>query len=149
MKVFRTLVIVMLVLLVAVQFVPVDREVPRLDVASDFLAITVPPGEIGTLIKASCYDCHSYNTEYPWYARVAPLSWWIQGHVNNGREGLNFAEWGNYDADKRQHKLEECAEEIEEGHMPLSSYLYLHADARLDSTQQTMLVGWFEEMATR
>ena len=74
-----------------------------------------------TLLESACYDCHSYKTKYQWYSNIAPVSWWLGHNVEEGREHLNFSTWGNYPTEKAEHKLEECAEEVDEGEMPLNS----------------------------
>ena len=142
----RLVLLVILLILLVIQFIPVDRSVPEYDASQDFFAQVSATDEIRTLIKDACYNCHSYETEYPWYAYVAPLAGWIQGHIDHGREECNFSIWGTYDADRADHKLEECAELVESGSMPLSSYtrMGMHPEARLTDAQRQMLVAWFE-----
>lgn len=134
----------LLALFIIIQFFQIDKTNPPVETENDFLYLTAPPTELGLLIKSACYDCHSHETEYPWYTSVAPVSWWIKGHIEEGREHLNFSEWATYDAEKRAHKLEEAVEEVDEGHMPLDSYTWIHADARLSETQRNQLASWFE-----
>ena len=84
---------------------PVDRSVPQeIDKQNDLIAMTDPSQEIVSLLHTACYDCHSYETKYPWYAYTAPTKWFMQKHVNEGREHLNFSIWGNYSQDKKSHK---------------------------------------------
>jgi len=135
----------LLAVLVVLQFFRIDTTNPPIRTDEDFLYLSAPGQELGILIKDACYDCHSYETEYPWYANVAPLSWWIADHIEEGREHLNFSTWAQDDAEKRAYKLEEAAEEVHEGHMPLDSYTWLHADARLSDEQRDRLAAWFEE----
>ncbi|RLD20970.1 MAG: cytochrome C [Bacteroidetes bacterium] len=130
--------------LVAIQFVPVDRSVPEVDPNSDFLVAFEAPGSIKTLMQTACYDCHSYQSKYPWYAYVAPVSIWVQDHIDDGRKHLNFSKWASYDAERRDHKLEELVEEVGEGHMPLDSYLRAHPEARITDAQRKELTDWFE-----
>lgn len=102
-----------------------------------------PAGDVEILLKGICYDCHSYQSKYPWYSNFAPLSWWIDDHIEEGREHLNFSIWGNYSAEKKEHKAEECVEEVGEGEMPLTSYQIAHADARLTDEERKLLTDWF------
>src|SRR4028118_2135334 len=95
----------------------------------------IPPAAEGILRKA-CYDCHSNNTRYPWYANVQPLGWWLQHHVDEGKESLNFSEWKTYSREDMPHILEELREEVEEGHMPLPSYLKMHDEANITATEK-------------
>jgi hypothetical protein len=134
--------------LLLMQFVRIDRSVPEVDPAADFLTMTNAPAEMASLIRAACYDCHSYETQYPWYANIAPASLLMANHIAEGREHLNFSDWASYPAGKQAHKLEECAEEVAEGHMPEQSYTWMHAEARLDEVQQQAMAQWFNGMKT-
>jgi hypothetical protein len=138
----RILLLVVIVL-VAIQFVPIDRSTPEVEKDHDFIVSTSAPVEVANILTTSCYDCHSYNTNYPWYANIAPVSWWLKNHINEGREHLNFSEWSTYSAKKADHKLEECMEEVEEGEMPLSSYTITHQDAKLTKEQKDVLLQFF------
>ena len=112
----------------------------------DFLYLHKPPAEIGNIIRAACYDCHSHETTYPWYTSIAPVSWWIKNHINEGREELNFSTWSDYEPGRAAHKMEEAAEEVEESHMPLPSYLWIHGEARLSEGERKSLATWFREI---
>lgn len=103
--------------------------------------ISVPP-DVQMLLSRSCNDCHSNKTIYPWYSQVAPMSWFLSDHINEGRHELNFSEWGTYSDKKKAHKLEELCEQVEGGHMPLGSYLWLHRDAALSDDQRRLLCEW-------
>jgi hypothetical protein len=144
-KWLRIVLLGLLGVFVLVQFIPVDRSTPEMMPGQDFLTVVNAPAEMATLIKDACYDCHSYQTEYPWYSKVAPVSFWIQQHINEGREHLNFAIWSTYPAERAAHKLEECWEEVEEGHMPLPSFTWLHPEGRLSEGQQSALAQWFQQ----
>jgi hypothetical protein len=133
-------------LLLLLQLVPSNREAPPVDPAADFFAVNRVDPPLAATIRSACYDCHSHTTAYPWYARIAPVSFWIQHHVEEGREHLNFATWADYDLKKQAHKLEECWEEVEEGEMPLRSYTWLHAPARLSDAQRAELVRFFQQL---
>ena len=96
------------------QFYRPEKNVSEYDVIAQFEAETQPPQEVVTILKQKCYDCHSNQTEYPWYAEVAPISIWIDGHVEEGKEHFNVSEWATYSLKKKDHKLEELIEEVEE-----------------------------------
>lgn len=134
-----------LLILIAVQFIPVDRTTDKAELSMDFLTQmgTAPAAEI---LKEACYDCHSNETEYPFYASVAPVSWYIQKHINHGREHLNFSIWTSYSAADREHILEEMLEEIEENKMPLKSYRLLHGEARLSDGEKEELTNWLASL---
>lgn len=135
----------LLLILIAIQFIPVDRTTDKAKPSMDFLTQmgTAPAAEI---LKAACYDCHSNNTSYPFYASIAPVSWYIQKHINHGREHLNFSIWTSYSADDREHILEEMVEEIEENKMPLKSYRLLHGEARLSEGEKEQLTNWLASL---
>jgi hypothetical protein len=134
----------LLVFIIIAQFFRIDKTNPESDPANDFITINNPPPELATLMKNACYDCHSNHTRYPWYTNIAPVSWWIKGHINYAREQVNFSEWTAYDAKKANHKLEECVEWVGEGKMPLKSYAWLHKEAKMTDTQRKELADWFE-----
>ncbi|MBL4707344.1 MAG: heme-binding domain-containing protein [Flavobacteriales bacterium] len=111
---------------------------------NDFIAIEQPEEKVELMLKTICYDCHSNQIDYPWYTDIAVVSWWTQDHINEGREHLNFSEWGNYSGEKKEHKAEEAWEEIEEGEMPLESYTLIHRDADLSDEERELLVEYFK-----
>ena len=137
----------LLAIFVVLQFFRIDKTNPPVDSKNDFLTISQAPNDIAQMMKAACYDCHSHETKYPWYTNISPVSWWIKGHVDHGKEHLNFSEWGSYSADKAHHKLEECYEEVEGKKMPLTPYIFLHSEAWLTDEQRSQLVEFFKEKA--
>jgi hypothetical protein len=136
------------VLLIVFQFFRIDKTNKNSAPEKDILQITNPDIEISNILKNSCYDCHSNQVTYPWYTNVAPISWWIKHHINEGSHHLNFSEWGDYSSRKADHKLKECAEMVEEGEMPMTSYTIIHRNATLSKEQQTLLVTWFNSLRT-
>jgi hypothetical protein len=135
----RILVIVAIVVAVAfvvIQFVPVERTNP---------AVTRPlvaPEPVGSILKRSCYDCHSNETKWPWYAHVAPVSWLVADDVVKGRKKLNLSTWGDYSNAKRSSKADSMAEEVEDGQMPLPKYVRIHADAKLSAEDVKAIREW-------
>lgn len=125
-----------IILLAVLQLVPVDLSNPPVE--QDVGA----PAPVAEVLRRACYDCHSNQTRWPWYSRVAPVSWWIKHHVDEGREHLNFSEWNRLSTEDRSEALEETWEEVEEGKMPLSSYLPMHPDARLTPQDLQLLKDW-------
>lgn len=141
----KKILLVVLVILVIIQFIPINVENPEHAPEDDLFALVETPIEIQNMMKSACYDCHSYETKEPWYFNIAPVSWWLVDHVNEGREHLNFSTWGKYEQGKQAHKMEESAEEVEEVHMPLDSYTWMHPEADLTEDQRAQLISWFEE----
>jgi hypothetical protein len=135
-------------LLIAIQLIRVDTTNPALTPEKDFIDVTNAPNEVAVLLKSSCYDCHSNETKYPWYFNVAPISWWLKNHINEGREELNFSLWNDYNTKRKDKKLKECIEQINEGEMPMSSYTLTHKDAKLRAAQQKALNDFFASLRT-
>jgi len=129
-------------LLLVIQFFRPDTSVPTVDPALDIRKTLQPPADVTSILETACYDCHSYETRYPWYNQIAPVSWWLANHVREGREHLNFNTFASLPAEDRAHALEEIVETIEKGEMPLNSYTWTHADARLSAGQRATLVAW-------
>ena len=104
------------------------------------------PGNVLAVFKTACYDCHSNNTRYPWYVNIQPVGWVLAHHVKEGKEELNFSEFGTYSKKKQYNKLRSIGESIKEGTMPLNSYRVMHAGARLTETEKNALLKWVEDM---
>ena len=135
MKLYTKILLGVSATLLAAQLFQIDKNNPTYDSNKEMLAQVSAPAEVKAILKQACYDCHSFETEYPWYTNVAPLSWWIEEHIEDGRKHFNFSEWGNYDLKKKKHKLEELIEMVEEGEMPLNSYTWAHSEANLSAQQ--------------
>lgn len=133
-----------IIVLVLIQFIGIDKSAPDLEGSLDFMEIESPPKEIKDLIKGSCYDCHSYETEYPAYSNFAPISWSIGSHISNGREHLNFSTWGNYQNEVQKDLLLKCYKQIGARQMPLASYLLLHNKAKVQNNQLEEFYTWFK-----
>jgi len=132
----------LVVLFVIIQFFTIDKTNPPVEAEIDMITVEQVPTQIVGILKTSCYDCHTNETVYPWYTNIAPVSWWIKKHIDDGRDELNFSEWGNYSLRRKDHKLDEIVEMVDETEMPLKSYLLAHGDASLSSEQKAMLVEW-------
>lgn len=125
-----------LAVLLAIQFIPVERTNPP---AGDGPAVSA---DIDAVLRRSCYDCHSFATRWPWYSRIAPVSWLVAGHVREGREHLNFSRWPGLDFDLEDQLLRGIAREVKTDRMPPASYLLLHPDARLSQDDKRLLLEW-------
>jgi Haem-binding domain len=131
------------VALIAIQFVPVNRTNPP--VQGDFRG----SAEVVSVLRRACYDCHSNETVWPWYSRVAPLSWVIAHDVNEGRAALNFSTWSQLSPEKQAEAIKESWEEIAEGKMPTWYYVALHPEARLSASDKSVLRTWSGSPADR
>ena len=145
-KLIRTGLILAGIILILIQFFPIDKTNPPIDTTQDFIQTTNPPTEVANLLKTACYDCHSHTTKYPWYTNIQPLAWWIKGHVDNGTKHLNYSTWTTYSAKKKAHKIEEMMEVVEGKEMPMLSYMVAHNEAWIDAEQRKVLVEWFKTL---
>lgn len=116
--------------------------------SSDISKVYHVPGNVQSILRTSCYDCHSNSTDYPVYAYIQPISFFLENHIKEGKKELNFSEWGLYSQRKRTNKLEAVKNQIKQGKMPLSSYLYLHHDAKLSDEKIKEVVDWIESIDT-
>lgn len=142
----RNILLALLALLIIMQFFPIDKTNPPVESGKDFLQQTNAPLMAQRLFKDACYDCHSNEVKYPWYTNIAPLSFWIAGHIRNGKRQVNFSTWADYPSSKQKHKIEECIEVLEEKRMPLTSYTLLHPEAKMSAKEQTELINWLKNL---
>ncbi len=110
--------------------------------SSNFTEVYKVPKNIETTLRTSCYDCHSNNTDYPWYSYIQPVRLFMDGHINEGKKELNFNEFGNYSNRKQRSKLEAIRKQIQSDEMPLSSYTVIHKNAILTSARKEEIVNW-------
>ena len=132
------LLIVLLGLFLLIQLIPVDRENSSSNPKSEIRA----PQEVMTILKNSCYDCHSNQTNWPIYSYIAPVSWLVSRDVKKGRSHLNFSEWNSLSPEKKNKSREEIVEEISADEMPLSIYLIMHSEAKLSDKEKMIIKKW-------
>ncbi len=128
--------------IVIIQFIRPERNISAAPTPNDIFAHYKAPDSLKQLIQTACYDCHSNNTEYPWYANVQPVAWWLNDHINEAKRELNFSEFASYPSKKAEHKLEEVGDEVKGGDMPLKSYTLIHKDSDLNDAQRKAIVEW-------
>lgn len=122
-----------------------DKSPIAINPESDFLTMEQAPQEVAELMQAVCYDCHSNQTEYPWYSHIAPVSWWLEGHIENGRGKMNLSVWDEYSEEQQDTLKMKIAGLIEKKWMPILTYKITHADARLSEEQRNILIAWLKE----
>lgn len=142
----KKILLIILAILVIIQFIRPERNISTSVSANDITKHYTVPADVQNILQVSCFDCHSNNTKYPWYTNIQPVGWWLQHHVDEGKEHLDFSEFGSYTAKRQHHKLEEVIEQVKEGHMPLDSYLWIHKDAILSQSQKETLVSWADQL---
>jgi hypothetical protein len=123
-------------LFLLLQLKTVDRTNPPVE--ADVMA----PAAVEEILRRACYDCHSHETDWPWYSRIAPVSWWLEEHVRRGRADLNFSQWPLFDQQAQELFLRDIVKQIEDGTMPPASYELGHPEARLSAAARATLVEW-------
>lgn len=135
-----------LIVLALIQFIPVDRTNKPIDKKVNFVDVLYTPKNVEHIMKKACYDCHSNETVYPNYAYVAPISWSIKNHINEGREHLNFSEWGKFNQDLKKNMLKNSVHSVKDYSMPLTAYIGQHPKANLTKDERNLLANYFESL---
>jgi hypothetical protein len=141
-KVLKWVVIAVALVFVGAQFVPTGMSNPPFDQSRTLEAHLHVTPEVETILARSCNDCHTQQTRYPWYSRVAPFSWLLANHIREGRDHLNFSNWAGYDAEEQDLNLQNICRLTKRGAMPVNSYLYIHRDAKLSDADVQTLCNW-------
>jgi len=132
----------LLIVVVLIQFIQPARNRSSEISSLDLIKTVNVPGNIQSILKTACYDCHSNNTNYPWYSRIQPFGWLLAGHIRKGKGELNFSEFDSYSTRRKISKLNGIANSIKDGTMPLNSYTMIHKDARLSKEDKILLIDW-------
>jgi Haem-binding domain len=141
----KKITIILLIILVLIQFIRPPKNINTVDISKQISAVFTVPKNVGTILQKSCYDCHSNNTTYPWYNNIQPVTWFLNHHVEEGKDEINFDEFATYKLRRQYHKMEEIIKEVEEDEMPLSSYTLIHSNAQLSKDEKTILISWAKE----
>jgi len=134
---------ILLVILVVIQFIP--SKLPPNSSVPENIQVQNASKEVMTILKTSCFDCHSNQTDYRWYAHVKPVSWLIARDVSKGREALNFSEWNTYNKRKLIRKLGDIKEQITKKEMPMKIYTLMHPDTKLSPAQMLLITDWTDQ----
>ena len=132
------------VILVLIQFYPTNKPLTYVNNPNGLLENSQVPNHISNLLKSACYDCHSNETKYPWYASIAPLKWLIYSDINQGREELNFSDWNTISKEEKADILDDISTIILEEEMPLKKYVLLHSEAKLSLKDREDISNWAE-----
>ncbi|CAN5650781.1 heme-binding domain-containing protein [soil metagenome] len=140
----KKILIALVVILIIIQFFRPVKNLSSAKSPADISSVYQVPNEVKVILEKACNDCHSNNTIYPWYAEVQPVAWWLNNHVEEGKDELNFSEFASYAPARQYRKLAEIKKQIDEGEMPLSSYTRIHTNAKLTDAEKQTLIGWAE-----
>ena len=149
LRIAKWLIICLVVLFLAIQFVRPARTNPAVDESQTIFARTQMTPQVAAIFNRSCADCHSNKTVWPWYTNVAPVSWFIVNHVNEARPLLNLSEWGKLDRDRQSRKLQQICDQVSDGAMPLSTYTPLHPGSKLTPADVKVLCDWTDSERAR
>ena len=149
MKIIKKILLFLLVVFVIAQFFGPEKNEGDLTSIDSFYTETNTPENVKLILKESCNDCHSDVTRYPWYNNITPVNYWMAEHVNDGKKHFNISKWNDYSTKKKDHKLEELVEMVEEKEMPLPSYTWTHTEAKLTDAQIKNLLEWANKLRFR
>ena len=142
----KKIIIALVGILIIIQFLQPSKNIAEGVSENDITHVYQMPEKVINTFKSKCYDCHSQNTTYPWYYNVQPIGWWMDFHIREGKDELNFSEFKTYQTKKANHKLEEITEAVNEGWMPLNSYLWMHRDAKVTPEEASAITAWVKSL---
>ena len=148
-KILKIAAAALLLLFAGAQFMRPERVNPPVVAGQSLEERAHVTREVAAILNRSCMDCHSNRTTWPWYSNVAPVSWFVIDHVNQGRRRLNFSEWGAYGQQEKEGKLKAICKFSKEGWMPLDSYAFIHRDARITPADVKALCEWASAETSR
>ncbi len=132
----------MLIIFIGIQFIQPARNKSRQAFQTSITKTNNVPESVQAILNTACYNCHSNNTSYPWYANIQPMGWVLAKHIGNGKAELNFDEFGSYSRRRKESKLHSITNSIKDGTMPLPSYLRMHKDAQLTENEKEIIIKW-------
>ena len=145
---FKKVLLAIIIFLGVSQFIKIDKENKIVNSSLDFLSIESPTKKISKMIQNQCYDCHSDETKYPWYADIAPISWWLKSNIDGARDFMNFSTWGLLTPKQKIAKMQECFEALQEEEMPVALYILMHDQSQFSEKETDSLQEWFKNYNT-
>lgn len=142
MRIVKAIGLFLLLAFVVIQFFRPDRNIGNGELPGAITKHLPVPEDVHGLLQSACYDCHSNNTNYPWYVNVQPVAWLLSHHIREGKMELNFDAFGTYSGRRQLSKLKSIAGSVKDGSMPLSSYTLMHKEARLSDKEKQLIVEW-------
>ena len=146
-KIIKKILFIGLIIFLLMQlYQPARNESFEQDITANFTKVYNVPKNVEAILRTSCYDCHSNNTNYPWYSNIQPVRFFMEHHIKEAKEDLNFSEWGNYSKRKQENKLDRIVKQIKSDEMPLASYTLIHKNARLTTVQKKEVMDWISKI---
>ena len=147
MSLKKKILLLFVAVFLAIQFIiPVHNKSGQV-LPTDFAKVYTVPANVQSILQNACYDCHSNNTNYPWYSNIQPMAWVMARHIIKGKAKLNFSDFGSNSTRKQISKLKEILNQIKDGEMPITSYRLMHKNARLSQDEKTLLINWMQATA--
>ncbi|MDG2432001.1 heme-binding domain-containing protein [Flavobacterium sp.] len=146
MKILKIILLILLIVFVGIQFIPTKRNQNDVVPNTDFMLVNKVPKDIKNNLQVSCYDCHSNNTQYPWYSKIQPGAWFMENHIKDGKTELNFSEWDSLSNRRKKSKLKSIISQIEDNKMPLSSYTLIHRNAIFSEAEKQRITTYLTEL---
>ncbi|MBO9635887.1 MAG: heme-binding domain-containing protein [Chitinophagaceae bacterium] len=138
----------LLLALIVIQFFRPEKNIAAAPSPNDISTKYTVTAEVKPILDKACNDCHTNNTQYPWYSNIQPVAWWLAKHIKDGKRHLNFSNFTTYSYKRADHKMEEVIETVEKHEMPLDSYTWTHKDAKLTEEEKTILINWAKQVRT-
>lgn len=133
------------IVLIIIQFIRPARNKSVQILSTDISKTVAIAASVQTILISACYDCHSNNTNYPWYVNIQPAGWLMAQHITQAKEELNFSEFGSYSPRRQISKLNGIANSIKDDSMPLSSYKLMHKNAQLSTNEKVLVINWAQQ----
>ncbi len=144
---FEKIILALVLIFVAIQFIQPAHNRSGQVLPADFLTLYKPPENVTAILQNACYDCHSNNTVYPWYSKIQPMAWMMGKHISEGKEELNFSDFGSYTSRRQISKLKSIANQVKDEEMPLTSYKWMHKKANLSKEEKALIIDWMQHKA--
>jgi len=138
----KKILIGIIAIFIVIQFIHPQKNISAAPGGQHIEKLYLMSDSVKTVLQKACYDCHSNNTRYPWYNNIQPVAWWLRHHIDEGKDELNFSEFGTYKPKRQLKKLKEITHEVQEGDMPLDSYTWTHKDAILTDAEKNLVIDW-------
>ena len=138
--------LILLLVFVGIQWVPTSKNQQADQLKTDFMSYYMVPKAVEHNLRVSCYDCHSNNTNYPWYSHIQPVAYFLENHIKKGKKELNFNTFGSYSIRRQKSKLEAIANQLSDGEMPLTSYTLIHRNAILSTKEKDEVLLWINHI---
>jgi hypothetical protein len=146
MKIVKIIALVLFVAFIGIQFIPTTRNQSDFVPETDFMLVNNVPETIQKKLQVSCYDCHSNNTQYPWYNNIQPVAWFLEDHIKEAKSELNFNEWDSLSTRRKKSKLRSITKQIESGEMPLDSYTLIHKEAKFSEAEVEEMISFITQL---